>query len=273
MDLLAMISSFFPSLSKSEKKVAQLILSNPDEIEHLSINEISAMASVGESTVVRFARKIGFSGFQDLKLALAKYQATVIKKDSRESDGEKGIIYQQYIDSLAETMGFLKEDQIQKAVTSIHEARRIYIFAVGNSGLVGMNLSNRLKRLGKWVEFVQDGQLQSIYATMMTKDDLAFAISTSGNTNEVIINVEMAKSHGCKSISLTNYLGSKLTEISDLALIGSSKEYISDAGSFAAMVNQMFIIDVLAKELVKLAPDHYHELRMKRNEALMNRIN
>ncbi|MGG5340960.1 MurR/RpiR family transcriptional regulator [Enterococcus sp. AZ192] len=273
MDLLAMISSFFPSLSKSEKKVAQLILSNPDEIEHLSINEISAMASVGESTVVRFARKIGFSGFQDLKLALAKYQATVIKKDSRESDGEKGIIYQQYVDSLAETMGFLKEDQIQKAVTSIHEARRIYIFAVGNSGLVGMNLSNRLKRLGKWVEFVQDGQLQSIYATMMTKDDLAFAISTSGNTNEVIINVEMAKSHGCKSISLTNYLGSKLTEISDLVLIGSSKEYISDAGSFAAMVNQMFIIDVLAKELVKLAPDHYHELRMKRNEALMNRIN
>lgn len=69
MDLLAMISSYFPVLSKSEKKVAQLILSNPDEIENLSINEISTMAGVGESTVVRFSRKIGLSGFQDLKLS------------------------------------------------------------------------------------------------------------------------------------------------------------------------------------------------------------
>lgn len=268
-----MISSFFPSLSKSEKKVAQLILSNPDEIENLSINEISTMAMVGESTVVRFARKIGFSGFQDLKIAIAKYQATVIKKDSKVNDGEKGVVYQQYIDSLDETMGFLEQSQIKKAVTYIHNAKRIYIFAVGNSGLVGMNLSNRLKRLGKWVEFVQDGHLQSIYASMMTKEDLAFAISTSGNTQEVFINVEMAKSHGCSSILLTNYIESKLTEISDLALIGSSKEYISDAGSFAAMISQMFIIDVLAKELVKLDPAKYHESRMRRNEALMHRIN
>lgn len=273
MDLLAMISSYFPALSKSEKKVAQLILSNPDEIENLSINELSAMAGVGESTIVRFARKIGFSGFQDLKLALAKYQAIVIKKDNDKDAGEKEIVYQQYTDSLSETMGFLEADQIQEVAKAMHEANRIYILAVGNSGLVGMNLSNRLKRLGKWVEFVQDGQLQSIYATMTNEHDLAFAISTSGNTDEVIINAEMVKSHGTKLVSITNYRGSKLTGISDWVLIASSKEFISDAGSFAAMINQMFIIDVLANELVKLDPDNYHALRMKRNEALMNRLN
>ncbi len=72
MDLLPTISSYFPSLSKSEKKVAQLILSSPDEIPKLSINELSLMAGVGESTIIRFSRKIGFSGYQDLKLELAK---------------------------------------------------------------------------------------------------------------------------------------------------------------------------------------------------------
>lgn len=196
----------------------------------------------------------------------------MIKKDIEESTSEKEIVYQQYADSLAETMSFLEINQIQEVVKAIHEAKRIYILAVGNSGLVGLNLSNRLKRLGKWVEFVQDGQLQSIYATMTDENDLAFAISTSGNTNEVIINAEMVKSHGGKLVSLTNYMGSKLTEISDWVLIASSKEFISDAGSFAAMINQMYIIDVLAKELVKLDPDTYHTLRMKRNEALMNRL-
>ncbi|ELD7554833.1 MurR/RpiR family transcriptional regulator, partial [Listeria monocytogenes] len=76
MDLLATISSYFPSLSKSEQKVAQLILSNPDEVENLSINDLALMANVGESTIVRFSRKIGLTGFQDLKIALVKYQTS-----------------------------------------------------------------------------------------------------------------------------------------------------------------------------------------------------
>lgn len=67
MDILAIISSYLPSLSKSEQKVAQYILSNSDEVVNLSINELALLAEVGESTIVRFTRKIGFAGFQDFK--------------------------------------------------------------------------------------------------------------------------------------------------------------------------------------------------------------
>ena len=67
MDILAIISSYLPTLSKSEKKVAQYILSNSDEVVNLSINELALLSEVGESTIVRFTRKIGFGGFQDFQ--------------------------------------------------------------------------------------------------------------------------------------------------------------------------------------------------------------
>lgn len=272
MDLLAVISSYFPSLSKSEKKVAQFVLSNPDEIEKLSINEIATVVGVGESTIVRFSRTIGLSGFQELKLTLARSQALMTDKLATKENDEEHLVLKQYQDSLEETKSFINEEAVQEATQMIHAAKRIFIFAVGNSGLTGMELSNRLKRLGKTVEFVTDGQLQSIYATSMAPADLAFAISTSGNTEEIIRNMEMAHENGCQVIGLTNYIGSRVAETSDVCLLASSKEFISDAGSFASTVNQLFLIDVLAQELVKLAPDHYHALRMKRNQALMKRL-
>ncbi|HIY57529.1 MAG TPA: MurR/RpiR family transcriptional regulator [Candidatus Tetragenococcus pullicola] len=273
MDLLAVISSYLPSLSKSEKKVAQFILSNPDEIEKLSINEISTVVGVGESTIVRFARKIGLGGFQELKLSLARSQALMTEKIAGKENEEEYLVFKQYQESLEETKNFLNADVIQETTKKIHEAKRIFIFAVGKSGLTGMELSDRLKRLGKTVEFVTDGQLQSIYATTMQTGDVAFAISTSGNTEEIIANVKMAKENGCFVISMTNYIGSKVAKISDVCLLASSKEFISDAGSFATTVNQLFLIDVLTQELVNLDPSHYHKLRMKRNQALMNRLN
>lgn len=67
MDILAIISSYLPTLSKSEKKVAQYILSNSDEVVNLSINELALLSEVGESTIVRFTRKIGFGVFKILK--------------------------------------------------------------------------------------------------------------------------------------------------------------------------------------------------------------
>ena len=77
MDILPLISSYFPSLSKSEKKVAQYVLSNPDEVIKLQIKELAKLVSVGESTIIRFTRKIGYSGFQEFKIELAKYERTI----------------------------------------------------------------------------------------------------------------------------------------------------------------------------------------------------
>lgn len=272
MDLLATISSYFPSLSKSEKKVAQLILSNPDEVEHLSINELAMNAGVGESTIVRFSRKIGLAGFQDLKYALVKYQSSQENQAASESNEFKDVIYRQFAESLEDTRTFIQQQEVDQVAALIDQAERIYLFAVGTSGLVAQQLSNRLKRLGKSVEFVPDGHLQSIYSALIREQDLVFAISTSGNTREVIQDVELAKQIGAKVVTLTNFIGSRITQVGDVSLVVSSKEFLSDAGSFTATVSQLYILDTILKSVVEINPKKYHELRNLTNRALLKNI-
>ncbi|WP_260443884.1 MurR/RpiR family transcriptional regulator [Listeria booriae] len=272
MDLLATISSYFPSLSKSEQKVAQLILSNPDEVENLSINDLASMASVGESTVVRFSRKIGLTGFQDLKIALVKYQTSQKQDLTDESNEAKDIVYRQLVDGLQDTKGFIEQDKLEKVAEMIHKAEHIYILSVGTSAFIAMQLCNRLKRLGKFVEFVPDGHLQSIYATMIRKTDLVIAISKSGNTKEVIQSIELASQSGAPVVTLSNFINSKISQMGDVSLVASSKEFLSDAGSFSAEVSQLYLLDTLIKALVDINPEQYHKVRNLTNRALVKRI-
>lgn len=272
MDLLATISSYFPSLTKSEQKVAQLILSNPDDVVTLSINELAMMAGVGESTIVRFSRKIGLSGFQELKITLVKYQTAQEQSTVEDGNEVKDLVYRQLVEGLQDTKGFIDSEKIKFASQLIHKTRHIYLLSVGTSAFIAMQLSNRLKRLGKFVEFVPDGQLQSIYATMIKPTDLVIGISKSGNTKEVIQNIELAEQSGAPIITLSNFINSKISKMGDVALVASSKEFLSDAGSFSAVVSQLYLLDTLIKAVVDIDPENYHKIRQLTNKALVKRI-
>lgn len=272
MDLLALISSYFPSLSKSEKKVAQYVLANSDEVVNLSINELSRLADVGESTIVRFTRKVGFSGFQDFKLELARRDTISKNLSNTRENQSKNEIYTHLLESLEETLNFMEKDQLEAAANYLFKARKVFIFAVGTSGITAQYLNSRLSRLGIAVEYNLDGHLQSISATLTSSDDAIIAISTSGNTKEVIQNIELAQSNATPVVTITNFLGSRISKIGDVSLVVSSKEFVSDSGSFDSAINQLFLIDTLIKTLVKCDAQHFRQIRGKTNQALLKRI-
>lgn len=271
MDILPLISSYFPSLSKSEKKVAQYVLSNPDEVIKLQIKELAKLVSVGESTIIRFTRKIGYSGFQEFKIELAKYERT-ISDISIDNSNNIDKTYNNLITSLTETKDFISENAISEAASKILNANRLFLFGVGASGLTAQILSNRLKYLGFTVEYVIDGHLQSINAALTTANDVAIAISTSGNTTQIIQNIELVKSNKTPVISITNYIGSNITKVSDISLVVSSKEYLSNSGSFSATINQLYLLDVLMKLIVEKDEKRFDEVRKKINRSLMKHI-
>ncbi|WP_239256788.1 MurR/RpiR family transcriptional regulator [Listeria ilorinensis] len=272
MNLLAIISSYFPSLTKSEQKVAQFVLTNPDEVENYSINELAEFAEVGESTVVRFCRKVGFPGFQDFKIALAKNQTTQFTPGVAEEEGLKGIVYHQLVESLTETKQFMENEEIDQAAELIDQAERIFLFGVGNTLATITELRNRLSRIGFQVIYSADSHLQAIDAALMTDKDVAVALSISGNTKDVLVNIKIAKEQGAKVIAITNYIKSAITKTADLALICSAKEAATDAGSFANKIAQLYLLDVLCKSVAERNKEHVHELRKRTNKALMERL-
>ncbi len=274
MNLSAVISSYFPSLTKSEQKVAQYVLANPDEIEYHSISELSSLAKVGESTVVRFCRSVGFTGFQEFKMEFVKSQMGKIgeKKPDRDIQGSKNIILEHLKESLVETNQFISEELIEQAVKMIDQANFVCIIGEGNSVTVAQDLKNRLIRFGIKAGFAGDTHIQAIQTTLLEPDDVVLAISTSGKTKGVIANVRLAKECQAKVIAITNYLNSELANEADVSLVCSAKEFISDAGSFSAKISQLYMVDVLCDQLWSENKEKIHALRVKTNRVLVDRI-
>ena len=67
------IKALYDEMGKSEKKIADWVMLHPNEILPISISELAEKSSSSEATIVRFSRRLGFTGFQDFKISFANY--------------------------------------------------------------------------------------------------------------------------------------------------------------------------------------------------------
>lgn len=238
-----LIKSFYPSFSKQEKKVAEFIISQKSDISIMSLQEISKKIEVSEATIVRFVRKIGYKGFPEFKLEIARNYNSY-KKYKAVDYVEK--IKENIIESLNDTFGFIKKEDVDKAVKFIEKSKNLYFFGLGASGVAAEEMQNRFMRYGKLGHSVNDSHFQVMYSSVCTKEDVIVVISLSGETIDLIYPLNIAKERGCKIIAITNYILSPIAKLSDVVLVSSSKETPLDGGSLISKITQLYIIDILA---------------------------
>lgn len=207
--LLKEIQSKYSSFSDKERILADYLLSSPAEASQSNIKDIANKIGISVATITRFCRKVSCQNFVELKVKLA---SETHYEDNEDVDSK---IRRQYVDMLRDIQGLNNHDAIGKALKLIVEARRIYIYGLGSSGLAAQELNYRLSRMGFSCEAVTDPHLMIIRSTLLKKDDLLIAFSRSGQTKELISSLTMAKEKGIKLISLTAYGNTCLTELSD----------------------------------------------------------
>ena len=77
--VLVKIRSLYHSLPKAERNVADYILQNAERAPHRSVHEFAKAGSVSVASVSRFVRKLGFAGFKDFKLELARDTTVAVR--------------------------------------------------------------------------------------------------------------------------------------------------------------------------------------------------
>ena len=242
MKYINTIESFYPSLSKQEKKIADYIFEKRGKISYQSLQEISGEINVGEATIVRFVKKIGFNGFQDLKLQIAKEDHPIIDNN-----------YEDYIDNIqsnindtvSNTKSLVNKKQIDKVISCIDKAERVFLYGVGSSGIAAVELQNRLLRFGKLSNAFTDSHFQIMNASITNSRDLIIAISLSGATQDLIDSLVIAKKNKVKIISITNHILSPVAKLSDKVLLTAGRETLLDGGSLIGKISQLYIIDIL----------------------------
>ncbi len=268
MKYISIIESCYPSLSKSEKKVADYILAEKGNIIYETLLEISKKINVGEATILRFVKKIGFNGFQDLKLQIAK-----------DDKPENKSYHENYMDSIANNMTstilntkkVLDIQQLNLSIKLIEESDRLFFYGVGASGLAAYEAQSRFVRMGKIGTSITDSHFQLMYSSLCNGNDVIIALSLSGYTKDMIDSLTVAKKQNAKIIAITNYALSPIAQIADCLLLTAGKENLLDGGSLISKISQLYVIDLLCTGYALLNKDDVLDIKEKTAELLIGK--
>lgn len=251
-----LIQSIYPSLRNSEQMVADFVLSAPQEVLQLTMLNLSRQIGVSEASVIRFCKRIGYSGYSEFKLMLAK---EVGQRGSEGFECDDGIeiysdseleeipqkVISRSIRALEDTLQIFNQREYERAVHVLSSARRVVLFGVGNSASVAEDAATKFLRLGIQCSVADDAHVQMMTAIHLRPGDVAIGISHSGRTKDTVDALKLARESGATTICITNHQASYITEAADIHLLTAATETSFDSETMASRIAQLAIIDML----------------------------
>lgn len=254
----------------------EYIKSNIEDVFYKSISQISRESGIGEATITRFSKKMGFNGLQDFKVTLAQEISSArnrkIINKSIENDEpvyeSMNKILSSNIRTLERTCGSIVPEDVDKASDMLIKANKIYFIGVGYSGIAAIDSSYKFMRIGFNCMGTGSTHDMIMMSSLMNKDDVIVAISHSGETKEIIKAVDMAKRNGAGILSITEKKDSELRELSDVNFGYISGESVLETGSISSKLAQIFIMDVIYTQVVKIKAEKVVEIKIKTTDAI-----
>jgi RpiR family carbohydrate utilization transcriptional regulator len=277
LHVLETIQELLPSLRKSEQKVAQIVLADPDAAVSATVASLSRAAGVSEPTVMRFCEAIGCDGFQGFKLMLARGIAFGMHTPHSviaPHDGPKAVtdkIFQYTLASLDRARRKLDPAQVALAIEILAAARKIEFFGFGASGIVAQDAQQKFPLFGKPCIATIDSHQQYMAALTMEPGDVLVAISNTGETEAILQCVEAARGRGAKVIGITGQREGSLARLCDAVLVVETHENTNVYTPTTSRLGALVIVDILSTGLaLRLDQGHAHRFgEMKRELARM----
>lgn len=276
---LVSIKEALHSLTPQERIVAEFILEHPSKIVNLSVQKLAELTGVSEATIIRLSRSLQFKGFHDLKMRIVADLAQNIQV-SKETDFYQEIqpnssvttlihsISHNNAQSIHDTLSVLSKDEVERAIGAIGASRKICVFGVGASAIIARDFTQKLTRIDRWCEAAYDFNSQATLAANLKESDVAFGISYSGQTEDIIASLTIAKQNGATIISLTKFGSNPVSDIADVKLFTSSLEKSIRSGAMASRITQLNVIDILYVGIAQLQFDETVKLLEKTRMAV-----
>ncbi len=249
-DLMRLIRGKFIRLSKGQKLIAEYILKNYDKAAFMTAAKLGISVGVSESTVVRFAIELGFSGYPKLQKALQeliKNKLTTVQRlelrNDYFSDGDalKGVLKAD-MENIRATLEKINQNTFEDVVKGIFEANRIYIIGLRSSTALAEFLGFYLNIILQNVKIVSYG-ISDVFEQMINvgDGDLVIGIGFPRYAAKTIDALEFSQDRGAKVVALTDSLLSPLASKADHTLIAQS-----NMASFVdSLVAPMSVINAL----------------------------
>lgn len=270
-NIFVQLKTEYEYLTRVEKSIADLILTDPQKFISCSMAELSQIAEVSQGSINNFARKYSEGGFAALKLRVAgcipEYEEqpfTVVDKGC----GIKGIMelkMQETVAAFRNAHEINDEAVLERTAERIMKASKVELYGVFQSAIVAKDFCYGLIQLGIPAVFVEDSLMCSVSASMLDRSGLVIAVSSTGQTKEVIDAVTIARNNGVPVICLTSNKSSRLAKMADEVLLAASSGMsISDRADEIRMT-ELLLVDTLCSYLRSIidikGEKHYYKLR------------
>ena len=216
------IAAMRNALQPTERRVADLIVAEPDAVVELTAQQLADRAGVARSSVVRACQSLGYRGYPQLRVALAAELGAQPERDVDHGDGPVGELraaLARAAQSLTTAVSLMSDDDVAAAVADVAGAVRLLVVANGLSAPVASDLAMRLTAVGRPAEVIADAIAQQIAARQLSAADVCIVVSGSGANTASLRAAEGARAAGARVIALTSFATSPLADLADLSLV------------------------------------------------------
>lgn len=261
VNIITNIKSLFSALTKKEKIIGIYIVQNYKAVSYMNINELARALEVGETTVLRFCKKVGYSGYYDFRQALADE----IKSEKKfEKEDCITNTYKEIVEMTEDTLNLSNYDDINKVASLIKRSDTIFLFGVGFSGLSATGAQIRLNSMGHKAFANSDNYMQVLSASVANNKDLAIGFSISGETKQTIENLKLSRKNGAKTICITNNRKSSITQVGDITLVTAGKAIGEEGSTLITEMSQLFVLEQIFNRL--------HEIDQERIKGMNSKV-
>ena len=276
-NIVALMLQEYENFTRSERKIADYVLEHPKETQYISITDLSAECEVAVSTVSLFCRKLKLAGFNDFKLELAR---AALPEGSNMSQltgavlpgDTAGVVMGKALHTMQEELNnayqMLSASSVTRAVDLLRAAGQVVCLGQGNHSVVALAAWAQFSTTSPKFKTIQDSHLQTVALSTLSQEDVVLYFSYSGATHEVLEAAELIRGRGASLILVTRYLNSPASAYADTVLLCGPNEQPFQFGSSAALVAQLYVVEVLLSEFIRRDPDQAERSRQSVGKAL-----
>ncbi|MBN1660171.1 MAG: MurR/RpiR family transcriptional regulator [Anaerolineae bacterium] len=254
--LLLQIKKVLPSLPDRERRVGEYLLQHPHDAVNLTIVSLAQQSNASPTTVSRFCQRMGFDGYSQLKIALARdwrTPSTLVYIDAQPDDTLTSVtqkIFAANIQALHDIQRSLDLEALGRVVESILQAHRVDIYSAGGAGIAARELHFKCMHLGISANAFLDSQMQVMSAAALGPDDVGIGISHTGMQSQVAEALSLAREAGATTAALTSYPHTPVADAADLVLSTASLAAAITYDSPTVRNAQLAIVDVIYEAML-----------------------
>lgn len=248
---LARIRAALPSLLPSEQRVAEVVLARPTEVIDWSVADLATAASTSSATAVRACQHLGFRGFQQLRLLLARDVGAggqPVRPDFGPHDPPEAVaagVFATVSAVVGEGMSTVEPRALRAAADRLSSARTMLFVGNGASSFPAQAAAMRFITAGCTVQAPHDAIVQQLSARLLGTDDVCVAVSSSGSNELTVRAAEAAGKAGAAVIAVTGFARAPLSAVADITLVTGTAPPVAEHNVMAGPMTQLALLVAL----------------------------